>query len=186
MPSKTGKLFIISGPSGVGKGTIVKALCPQHARASVSATTRPRGKGEVDGVNYFFLTRQEFERRIGEGLFLEHAEVFGNLYGTPADETRRALEAGDNLILEIDVQGALQVKEKMPEAVMIFILPPDMAELERRIRSRGRDTDEVIAGRLEKAAFETKIGKENYEYFVVNDILENAVRETAEIIDSHN
>ncbi|MGE4286648.1 MAG: guanylate kinase [Phycisphaerae bacterium] len=186
MPSKKGKLFVISGPSGVGKGTIVKALCPQYAQVSVSATTRPQGKGEVDGTNYYFLTRQEFERRISEGLFLEHAEVFGNLYGTPAKEIKRELEAGRNIILEIDVQGALQVKSKMPEAVMIFILPPSMEELERRIRARGRDTEEVIAERLEKAALEMKIGKEHYDYFVVNDILENAVRETAEIIDSNN
>lgn len=181
--SSKGKLFVVSGPSGVGKGTIVAKISPEMAALSISATTRPIGKGEIDGVNYWFISREKFEAGIEKGLYLEYAEVFGNLYGTPMDRTQETIDQGKNIILEIDVQGGLQVKKKWPDAIMIFILPPSIEELERRIRSRGRDAEDVIARRLQKASDEIKIGNEHYDYFVVNDILENAVSEVESIID---
>ena len=181
--SNKGLLVVISGPSGVGKGTICKRLLERDDMVlSVSATTRKIGKGEENGKSYWFMTRDEFENKIKSGGFLEYAEVFGNYYGTPADKVRQALEAGKTVLLEIDVQGGLQVKKNMPETLMIFVEPPSEEELERRIRKRGRDTDDVIAKRLSKAQLETDIAKDNYEYFVVNDTLERAVNEVLSII----
>ncbi|ARN57441.1 guanylate kinase [Sedimentisphaera salicampi] len=183
--SSKGKLFVVSGPSGVGKGTIVRRLDKTDAVLSVSATTRQPGKGEKDGIDYWFISRSEFEERIEKGMFLEYAEVFGNLYGTPTDKTQEAVESGKNVILEIDVQGGLQVKKKWPEAGMIFIMPPDMLELEKRIRNRARDSEETIRKRLEEAEKEIEIGKKNYQHFVVNNVLDEAVSEVQEIINSH-
>lgn len=180
-----GKLIVVSGPSGVGKGTIAAQVVEQSAAIlSVSATTREPGKGEQNGVNYWFISREEFEERIKKGLFLEYADVFGNYYGTMKDKTALLLNDGKTVILEIDVQGGMQVKKTYPDTVMIFILPPNMGELERRIRSRGRDSDETIKVRLAKAEKEIAIGKANYEYFVVNDNLDAAVAEVLRIIES--
>ncbi len=182
MPNR-GRLVVVSGPSGVGKGTIVaKVVQSCDAQLSVSATTRNPGKGELDGVNYWFISRDEFEKRIAVGMFLEYADVFGNLYGTMKDKTILLLNDGKTVILEIDVQGGLQVKQAYPDAVMIFILPPDMAELEKRIRSRGRDSEDTISTRLAKAEKEIEIGKTNYKYMVVNSDLDAAVAQVMEII----
>ena len=181
--SNRGLLVVISGPSGVGKGTICRELLKQTDMVlSVSATTRQSGKGEEDGKSYWFLTRDDFENKIEAGGFLEYADVFGNYYGTPADKVQKSLDAGSTVLLEIDVQGGLQVKENMPETLMVFIMPPDEKELERRIRKRGRDTEETIAKRLSKAQLEIDIAKDNYEHFVVNDTLERAVQEVMKII----
>jgi guanylate kinase len=183
--SNKGKLIVISGPSGVGKGTIVEQVVRKSdARLSVSATTRPPGKGEVNGVNYWFMSRDEFEHLVENGEFLEYADVFGNLYGTRRDKTDQMLEEGKPVILEIDVQGGLQVKEKYPDAVMIFILPPDMEQLEKRIRDRGRDEEQTIKVRLAKAQKEIAVGKEHYAHLVVNDKLQDAVDKVIEIIES--
>jgi guanylate kinase len=183
--SNKGRLIVVSGPSGVGKGTIVGQVAEKSdARLGVSATTRGAGKGESNGVNYWFMSRREFEAMVEKGEFLEYAEVFGNLYGTRKDKTDQMLAEGKPVILEIDVQGGLQVKEKYPDAVMIFIMPPDMAELENRIRGRGRDDEKTIKLRLAKAEKEIGIGKENYSYFVVNDKLDDAVDEVIDIINS--
>ncbi|AQQ09907.1 Guanylate kinase [Sedimentisphaera cyanobacteriorum] len=183
--SNNGRLFVVSGPSGVGKGTIVKRLDKSNAVLSVSATTRQPGKGEKNGIDYWFITRSEFEERIEKGLFLEYAEVFGNLYGTPTDKTQEAVESGKDVILEIDVQGGLQVKNKWQEAAMIFIMPPSREELEKRIRSRARDSEEIISKRLEEADKEIEIGKSHYEHFVVNDVLDKAVSKVQTIINSY-
>lgn len=182
MPNK-GKLIVISGPSAVGKGTIVAQVVTKcNSLLSISATTRNPGKGEENGVNYWFMIREEFEELIKKGQFLEYADVFGNLYGTRKDKTDLMLETGKPVILEIDVQGGLQVQEKYPDAVMVFIMPPDMGQLESRIRGRGRDSEYTIKTRLAKAEKEISIGEEHYQYFVVNDKLEAAVEEVLEIV----
>lgn len=181
--SNKGKLVVISGPSGVGKGSMVaKAVELCDAQVSISATTRQPGKGEKDGVNYWFLSREEFENRIKQGQFLEYAEVFGNLYGTLKDKTDSLLDEGKTVILEIDVQGGLQVKKAYPEAVMVFVLPPNMDELERRITSRARDNEQTIKLRLAQAQKEIEIGKQHYKFSVVNDNLDEAVARFVEII----
>lgn len=174
---KRGLLFIISGPAGSGKGTIVKRV-RELAKFdfSVSATTRAPRPGETEGVHYFFTDKEEFKRKIAAGEMLEHAEYVGNYYGTPKKPVDDALSAGKNIILDIDVQGALQVKTKMPEAVMIFVLPPDFETLMRRIRGRGTESEEIIAKRMEKARFELQCF-DRYDYAVVNR--DNGVEEAA-------
>jgi len=153
---------------------------------SVSATTRPKGDAEIDGKDYFFLSPQEFKRRLDQDAFLEHADVFGNWYGTPREPVEKALAEGRVVILEIDVQGGLQVKAKIPEAVMIFVLPPRPEELLKRIEGRGRGEDETARRkRLEKAEAEIAVGKTNYDYFVVNDVLDRAVQDVLNIIHGH-
>jgi guanylate kinase len=174
---KRGLLFIISGPAGSGKGTIVKRVRElAEFDFSVSATTRAPRPGEIDGVHYFFTDKEEFRRKIAAGEMLEHAEYVGNYYGTPKKPVDDALSAGKNIILDIDVQGALQVKTKMPEAVMIFVLPPDFETLMRRIRGRGTESEEIIAKRMEKARFELQCF-DRYDYAVVNR--DNGVEEAA-------
>ena len=174
---KRGLLFIISGPAGSGKGTIVKRVRElAEFDFSVSATTRAPRPGEIDGVHYFFTDKEEFRRKIAAGEMLEHAEYVGNYYGTPKKPVDDALSAGKNIILDIDVQGALQVKPKMPEAVMIFVLPPDFETLMRRIRGRGTESEEIIAKRMEKARFELQCF-DRYDYAVVNR--DNGVEEAA-------
>lgn len=174
---KRGLLFIISGPAGSGKGTIVKRVRElAEFDFSVSATTRAPRPGEIDGVHYFFTDKEEFRRKIAAGEMLEHAEYVGNYYGTPKKPVDDALSAGKNIILDIDVQGALQVKTKMPEAVMIFVLPPDFETLMRRIRGRGTESEEIIAKRMEKARFELQCF-DRYDYVVVNR--DNGVEEAA-------
>ena len=174
---KRGLLFIISGPAGSGKGTIVKRVRElAESDFSVSATTRAPRPGETEGVHYFFTDKEEFKRKIAAGEMLEHAEYVGNYYGTPKKPVDDALSAGKNIILDIDVQGALQVKTKMPEAVMIFVLPPDFETLMRRIRGRGTESEEIIAKRMEKARFELQCF-DRYDYAVVNR--DNGVEEAA-------
>lgn len=181
---KHGKLVVLSGPSGVGKSTITRQVVKcLDAYLSVSATTRPRGAAEIDGRDYYFLSTKEFQRRLTEDAFLEHADVFGNYYGTSREPVEQALADGRVVILEIDVQGGLQVKAKMPEAVMIFILPPRTEELLTRIEGRARGEDEHIRRRrLAKAETEIDVGKQHYQHFVVNDVLDKAVQDVINII----
>lgn len=179
-----GLLVVISGPSGVGKGTVRKALfeMPHHNLTySVSMTTRKKRPGEVDGVDYYFVSRDEFERKIEDGKFLEHAEFVGNYYGTPLDKVNEKLDAGREVVLEIEVEGALQVKKKMPDCVMIFIVPPSKEALYDRLRSRGTESEEIIHERIEKANREFKKAY-FYDYIVVNDEVSNAADRIMAII----
>ena len=167
---KRGVLFVFSGPSGVGKGTLKAKLFEEFADRiaySVSATTRGPREGEVDGKDYFFISRQEFERRVKNNEFLEHAEFAGNCYGTPRAYVEKLLDSGMNVVLEIDVQGALQVMKSMPECVSVFILPPSFEELEHRLRGRGTETEEKIRERLETAKRELPYAPQ-YDYQIVN------------------
>ena len=181
-----GRLFIISGSSGVGKGTIIKEFLKNadNLVLSVSSTTRKPREGEVHGVNYFYITRDEFEKDVKDGKFIEWAEFGGNLYGTNKNRIQEVLDSGKNILLEIEVQGAKQVKEKMPEAVLIFILPPSREELENRLRGRGTETEEAIQKRLAAIAMESQ-ESEHYDYKVVNDILEQAVEEVGKIDEAN-
>lgn len=182
MSRNKGKLFVISGPSGAGKGTICgKLLEAENTDFSVSMTTREAREGEVHGKDYYFVTREEFTASIEKGNFLEYAVVFDNMYGTPKDEVLKKLERGHNVILDIDVQGALQVKASMPEAVLIFILPPSLAVLRQRLTDRNTDAPDVIEKRLSKAVNEIKFIGE-YDYYVINDDLDTAVAEAEAII----
>lgn len=167
---KRGVLFVFSGPSGVGKGTLKAKLFKEFADRiaySVSATTRGPREGEVDGKDYFFISRQEFERRVKNNEFLEHAEFAGNCYGTPRAYVEKLLDSGMNVVLEIDVQGALQVMKSMPECVSVFILPPSFEELEHRLRGRGTETEGKVRERLETAKRELPYAPQ-YDYQIVN------------------
>ena len=180
---KRGKLVVISGPSGVGKGTICKkvvARCPDVA-LSISVTTRAKRGREVDGRHYFFRTDEQFDELIASDGLLEWAEYNGRRYGTPRREVEEAIAAGKTVILEIEVEGGMQVKEKHSETVMMFIAPPSMVELRRRLVRRGTETREQIARRLKRAEYEAKIA-ESYDYVVVNDRLHRAVNEVIKII----
>jgi guanylate kinase len=172
---RRGILFVMTGASGVGKGTLRRAVAEdlRDVAYSVSATTRARRPGEIEGVDYHFLGRPEFERMIASGALLEHARYVGDLYGTPAAPVDVALEAGRDVLLEIELVGARQVKERRPEAVMIFIAPPSLAELERRLRGRGTDSEEKIQRRLARARDEIQAVRE-FDYVVVNGVLESA------------
>ena len=179
-----GQLIIMSGFSGSGKGTITKALLDNYQNEyalSISATTRAPREGEKEGVHYFFLTRDAFEQMISEGAFLEHAQYVENYYGTPRKYVEEQLALGKNVILEIEIQGALQVKKMMPEALLVFITPPSAKELEARLRGRGTETEEVIASRMARAIQEAE-GCEVYDYLVVNDKLEDSVALIHQII----
>ena len=150
-----GRLIVFSAPSGCGKGTMLEEILKdQHFAVSVSATTRAPREGEKDGVNYHFLTREDFEQRIADGKFIEHAEYCQNLYGTLVSEVDGRLEQGLNVILEIEPQGAMKIREKRPDAVFIFIVPPSIGELRRRLKKRGTEADEVIEERVSIAAWE--------------------------------
>ena len=174
MSRKKGRLYVISGPSGTGKGTICRELLKEIGNEfSVSMTTREPREGEVHGKDYYFVTRENFLNNIEAGNFLEHANVFDNLYGTPRDMVMNRLEKGRNVILDIDVQGGLQVKQAMPEAVLIFILPPSLAELRRRLEGRGTETAEKVERRLSQALNEIKLIGE-YDYYIVNDNIDEA------------
>ena len=185
--SRKGILTIISGFSGVGKGTLVQGLMNQYDgyALSVSATTRNPRDGEVDGVNYFFRTREEFEAMIGNGELLEHAEYVNNYYGTPRAYVEGMLNDGKDVILEIEIQGARQIKEKMPEAVSIFIMPPNAQTLRERLVGRGTETAEVIDKRLKRAVEESE-GIEEYDYILVNDVLSESVEKLHNIIQSNH
>lgn len=186
---QTGHLVVISGPSGVGKSSIVKeVLRLAGADYSVSATTRSPRHGEVDGRDYRFVDRPRFERMVQGGEMLEWAEVFGQLYGTPAAPVREALAAGRTIVLDIDVQGALQVHGKMPEATYILILPPGREELARRLGGRGTEDASAVARRLAAAEKEIAAAKESgvYNHQVLNDRLDDAVRRVVEIIQQES
>ena len=180
-----GKLFVISGSSGVGKGTVIKEFLKKHPdfKLSVSCTTRLPREGEINGENYFFLSREEFKERIENGEFLEWAEFSGNIYGTQKSYVERKLAEGKNLILEIDTQGALQVKKAMPEATLIFILPPSLEELEARLRGRHTESEEAIQKRMSFIKLETDNSK-RFDYQIINDSVENAVAELERIIEN--
>ncbi len=181
-----GLLLVISGPSGSGKTTIARAVEKKlGGRFSVSATTRPKAAGEIPGRDYEFLTPQQFEERLKRGGFLEHARVFGeHWFGTPREPVERQLAEGRIVILNIDVQGALQIRRSMPGALMIFILPPDDGELLRRLRSRGRDDEASIRRRLEEARREIEVARTSgaYDAMIVNADLERAIDETCRLV----
>lgn len=170
MNTKKGTLLVVSGPAGSGKGTVNKVLLENTEKYvfSVSATTRSPRPGEVEGKHYFFMTREKFMSLVEEDNFLEHAEYVGNCYGTLRPFVEENLAQGKNVILDIEVQGALQVREKMPEALLVFLCPPDYATLERRLRGRGTETEEVIQERLKTALTELQIAAQ-YDYLVVNE-----------------
>ena len=178
-----GLLIVLSGPSGTGKGTVCKALLKKHPEIalSVSCTTRPPRAGEVHGTHYFFMDREDFEKRIAEGAFLEYANVFSNFYGTPRGFVEETLAQGKDVLLEIDVQGALQVKESAPDGVFIFLIPPSMEELEKRIRSRATETEEKIRERLGKANAEMSL-MDKYDYVIVNDEVDRVVEKIEAIL----
>ncbi len=180
---KKGKLFVITAPSGAGKTTIRNYLLKNHPDLyfSVSATTRQPRPGEIIHKDYHFMTPEEYDKHLEKGNFLENAEVFGNYYGTLKQPIVDRLEKGINVLLDVDTKGARQVKEKIPEAVLIFIEPPSMEELERRLRSRGTECEEVICKRLREAEFEMA-QRDFFDYRVVNDVLETAQKEIENIL----
>ena len=187
MAEQKGKLIVISGPSGAGKSTVVfKALEGRSDVCfSVSATTRKPRPNEVDGREYFFVEPNKFKEMVANGEFLEHAEYVANSYGTPRAYVEKKLNEGLNVLLDIEVQGALQVHEKMPEAVMIFFIPPSMEELERRLRSRGTDSDRKIEARLIRAREELEAAT-FYDYLIINDDVDVAANEFSAIITAEN
>ena len=179
-----GLLVVISGPSGVGKGTVRKALfeMPKHNLTySISMTTRKKREGEVDGKDYYFVSKEEFEKKIEENKFLEYAEFVGNYYGTPLDKVNEQLDLGNEVVLEIEVEGALQVKKKVPDCVMIFIVPPGKQALYDRLKRRGTESEEIISQRIKKADREFKKAY-LYDYIVVNDEVNNAADRIMAII----
>lgn len=180
-----GSLYVISGPSGAGKGTLVERILDGHPdiTLSISATTRQPREGEVDGVHYHFMSVDEFEDVIARDGFIEWAQVHSNYYGTPLAPIEQHLAAGDTVLLEIDVQGAFQVLDKLPQAKLVFIAPPSIDELERRLRGRGTETEEVIAQRLANAKGEMDASKD-YDFVIVNDDLERATKELARVLES--
>jgi len=178
---REGLLLIISGPSGSGKGTVVDALRPFGEFAlSISVTTRERRAGEEEGVHYFFRTKEEFEQMRDNGQLLEHASYNGNFYGTPLFYVEQQIKLGKAVILEIDVQGALQVKDVYKDSLLIFMAPPTRSELERRLRSRGTDDEDSITYRLNRAEAEFKL-LDKYDYFVINDKMDVAVSDIKHI-----
>ena len=174
----------MSGPSGVGKSTICREAVKRldNVYLSVSTTTRPKGENETDGKEYWFTTKEQFQQKIKQNLLLEYAEVFGNLYGTPKDKVNEALKEGKTVILEIDVQGAKQVKTAYPDALMIFILPPSRKDLAERMNIRGREDTEAAEIRLNGSGTEIAAAWQYYENMVINDDLEQAVKEVVQII----
>ena len=183
MLNRKGLLLLVSGPSGAGKGTICKALLNKNdqIKLSVSATTRKPRNGEVHGVNYFFIEKEEFTKMIENGEFLEYAQIYDNFYGTPKAAIIECLEKGQDVILEIEMQGARQIKEVYPEGVFIFVLPPSLEELKSRIVGRGTETQEEIEKRF-SCAFEEINQIVNYDYFIVNEDIEKSVSDVEAII----
>ena len=184
---KKGKTFIISGPSGVGKSTVLSALLERRPNVyfSVSATTRDPRPGELDGIHYHFMDVDSFRKWIAMDQFLEYAESVGNFYGTPKRFVDEAMEQGKDVILDIEVQGAIQVTSKRPDTVRIFIAPPSWAELERRLTERGTDSKDKIQKRLLRAKVEFQTAH-TYDYFVINDTVENAVKELDAIMTAEH
>jgi guanylate kinase len=180
-------VIVISGPSGTGKTSICDALLERlpNAQWSVSATTRPPRGSEAAGSAYEFISKEEFERRAQAGEFLEHAEYVGHRYGTPARPVREAVEAGRHVIMEIDVQGGIQVAERMPDSVRIFVLPPDLDSLKARLAGRRTESDDIMQRRLAKADGEIAFARDSgsYQYFVTNDVLDDTVDEILGIIE---
>ena len=184
--AKRGMLIVLSGPSGVGKGTVRKAIFDQKTndfQYSISMTTGKAGPGEVDGVDYFFVSTEEFEKRIQNGGMLEYAKYVDNYYGTPLDYVEETLNSGKDVFLEIEVNGAMQVRAKCPDGVFVFLTPPDLIELKQRLISRGTDDMDVINKRIAKAVGEIKM-MQNYDYAVVNDVVANAVEKIKDVIRS--
>lgn len=184
--TRRGLLLVVSGPAGVGKGTVDNSLLMRNSniRMSVSATTRKPRPGEIDGIHYFFKSEEEFRRMIDEGAFLEYMHVFGtDYYGTPRSFVEEELAAGRNVILEIDVQGGMTVKAAYPDAVLIFVAPPSMSELKTRLIGRGTETPENIEKRFVTAFAEVECAK-NYDYVVINDVLDVAVGRVESIISA--
>ena len=187
MSNSRGKLVIIAAPSGTGKDTVIsciKRLRPEIA-VSVSVTTREPRKGEVDGEAYFFVTRDVFQKMIDKGEFLEFAEYVGQYYGTPIAPIKKHIDSGRNVILKIEIQGARQIKKMEPDVLTIFVVPPDMKELERRLRGRGTDSNEQIQARLQRAHLELAESV-HYDHIVVNDDVMRAAKEIIAIIDKTN
>jgi len=181
-----GLLFVVSGPSGTGKGTICKELLARtNVSLSVSMTTRKARNGEVDGLNYYFVSRKEFEDTIAQDGFLEYAEVYGNYYGTPQKAVLSKLEQGRDVVLEIDIQGALKIKEVYPKGIFIFILPPSMMELRKRITGRGSESPDAIDIRLGEALKEVSY-IDKYDYCVVNDEVHKAVEKIIAIMNAEH
>lgn len=187
MEKQRGLLYILSGPSGVGKDTVIKRLFERepNLKYSVSMTTRDKRPGEEEGVDYFYKTKEEFEQLVEQGELLEYAKYVDNYYGTPRRYVEEMLEKGYNVFLEIEVQGALQVKESFPDGVFIFLIPPSLEELKRRIIGRGTETEESVMNRLQEAQKELKMMGE-YDYLVVNDDVEVAVDNILSIIESEH
>lgn len=183
---KRGNLFVISGPSGAGKGTLVASLLNEvpSAWVSVSATTRDPRSGEEDGIHYHFLSDEEFDQLISEDGFLEWAQVHANKYGTPRAQVEECITDGKQVILEIDVQGAFQIKEKMPDAILVFIDPPSLEVLEERLRNRGTETEDVIAARMKVAEVELS-HKKKYDCVIVNDNFDEALMKLKDFVESH-
>jgi guanylate kinase len=178
-----GRLFVVSGPSGVGKGTLVALAREQlpELELATSATTRARRPGEADGREYHFMSRGEFERRVTAGEFLEHVEFAGHRYGTLRSEVDRRLATGSSVVLEIDVPGAREIKRQMPDSVLVFIMPPDIGDLEQRLVARGANTPSEIVDRLRIARSEMEAGKE-FDHVIVNDNKDRAAGELIELI----
>lgn len=188
MRKNRGILTVVSGFSGSGKGTIMKELMKKYDDSyalSISATTRNPRPGETDGVEYFFRTREQFEQMIEEDALIEYAQFVGNYYGTPKAYVEEQLEAGKDVILEIEIQGALKVREKFPDTLLLFVTPPSAGELKNRLVGRGTETMDVIESRLARAVEEAE-GIESYDYLVVNDILEECVEEVHQIIKNEH
>lgn len=178
-----GLLLVISGFSGAGKGTVMKRLLELHDNyaLSISATTRPPREGERNGKEYFFKTQEAFQEMIRQGELLEYAQYVGNFYGTPKEYVVSQLDAGKNVVLEIEIQGALNIKKMFPEAVLMFIMPPDARELENRLRGRGTEDEATILARLARASKESE-GVEQYDYIVINDMVDQCVDTIHQIV----
>ncbi len=178
-----GKLIVVSGPSGAGKSTVIARLMREDPDVvfSVSATTRPPREGEIDGKSYFFVTREKFQSMVENGELLEHAEYVGNCYGTPKAPVLASLKAGKSVLFDIEVQGAAQIKAQCPEAILIFVVPSDFSQIEKRLRARGTDSEEKIQGRLMQARRECERAT-NYDYVVLNDDPDRAADEMRSII----
>ncbi len=188
MQKNKGILTVVSGFSGAGKGTIIKELLNKYSEQyalSISATTRAPRTGETDGVEYFFKSREEFEQMIADEALIEYAQYVGNYYGTPRAYVEEQLKAGKDVILEIEIQGALKVKQRFPDTLLLFVTPPSADELKNRLVGRGTETMDVIESRLARALEEAE-GIEEYDYLVINDVLSTCVEEVHEIIQNEH